>query len=226
MYFDPYRVNVENIVGLEGGLGTAASKDVPESGNASATEVVMGDDTRLTDSRNAADVYAWAKTAIKPEYTANEVGALPSNTLYAGSASAGGAATSAVKVENTLDVSMPGSNSQTANTVSFDGSGNHKVLFRAKKYSVSASNWDSVVDSDGYYTCPIILGESYNAYECPKVMLCGSTNDTLPTFAERAAYGLCIFYMGDSTNASMLTVKAKTKPTTTFYIRLKGKKME
>jgi len=32
-------------------LGTAASKDAPASGNASSTEVVLGSDTRLTDSR-------------------------------------------------------------------------------------------------------------------------------------------------------------------------------
>lgn len=33
------------------GLGTASTKDTPAAGNASATEVVKGDDTRLTDSR-------------------------------------------------------------------------------------------------------------------------------------------------------------------------------
>ena len=32
-------------------LGTAAAKDVPTTGNASTTQVVMGDDSRLTDSR-------------------------------------------------------------------------------------------------------------------------------------------------------------------------------
>lgn len=32
-------------------LGTASAKDVPTSGNASSTQVVMGDDTRLTDAR-------------------------------------------------------------------------------------------------------------------------------------------------------------------------------
>ena len=36
---------------VEGGLGSAASKDVPVSGNASTTQVVMGDDSRLTDAR-------------------------------------------------------------------------------------------------------------------------------------------------------------------------------
>ena len=58
------------------GLGTAAAKNVPSSGDASTTEVVMGDDTRLTDSRNAKDVYSWAKASTKPTYTASEVGAI------------------------------------------------------------------------------------------------------------------------------------------------------
>lgn len=54
-------------------LGTAAAKNIPSSGNASSTEVVMGDDTRLTDSRNAADVSSWAKAANKPTYNGSEI---------------------------------------------------------------------------------------------------------------------------------------------------------
>lgn len=57
-------------------LGTAAAKDVPVSGDAGTTEVVLGSDSRLTDSRNAADVYSWAKAETKPTYTASEVGAI------------------------------------------------------------------------------------------------------------------------------------------------------
>lgn len=57
-------------------LGTAAYRDIPTSGNASTSEVVLGTDTRLTDSRNAADVYSWAKAENKPTYTASEVGAI------------------------------------------------------------------------------------------------------------------------------------------------------
>ena len=57
-------------------LGTAAYRDIPTSGDASTTEVVMGNDTRLSDSRNAADVYSWAKAETKPSYTASEVGAI------------------------------------------------------------------------------------------------------------------------------------------------------
>ena len=66
-------------------LGTASSKNVASSGNASSTEVVMGNDTRLTDSRNAADVSAWAKASSKPSYTASEVGAIASTEKGANS---------------------------------------------------------------------------------------------------------------------------------------------
>lgn len=59
-------------------LGTASTKDVPTTGNASSTQVVMGNDSRLTDARNAADVSAWAKESTKPTYTASEVGAIAS----------------------------------------------------------------------------------------------------------------------------------------------------
>lgn len=37
---------------------------------------VKNTDSRLTDSRNAKDVYAWAKSSAKPSYTASEVGAV------------------------------------------------------------------------------------------------------------------------------------------------------
>ena len=65
--------------------GTAANKDVPTSGDASASQVVMGDDSRLTDSRNAKDVYSWAKASSKPAYTASEVGAIPTSAKGAAS---------------------------------------------------------------------------------------------------------------------------------------------
>lgn len=57
-------------------FGTAAQKNVPTSGNASTSQVVMGNDTRLSDARPASDVSAWAKASTKPTYTASEVGAI------------------------------------------------------------------------------------------------------------------------------------------------------
>ena len=55
-------------------LGTASAKDVAYSGNASTSQVVMGNDTRLSDARKASDVSAWAKSSTKPSYTKSEVG--------------------------------------------------------------------------------------------------------------------------------------------------------
>ena len=59
-------------------LGTASELDVATSGDASTTQVVKGDDTRLTNARPASDVSAWAKESTKPSYTATEVGAIAS----------------------------------------------------------------------------------------------------------------------------------------------------
>jgi hypothetical protein len=56
------------------GLGTASAKDIPAIGNASTTQVVFGNDTRLSDSRPASDVAAWAKASVRPTYTASDVG--------------------------------------------------------------------------------------------------------------------------------------------------------
>lgn len=60
-------------------LGTASAKDVAVSGNASTTQVVMGNDTRLSDSRPASDVSSWAKASSKPSYSYSEISGTPSS---------------------------------------------------------------------------------------------------------------------------------------------------
>lgn len=55
-------------------LGTASSYDVPATGNASTSQVVKGDDTRLTDARPASDVYPWAKAENPPTITKADIG--------------------------------------------------------------------------------------------------------------------------------------------------------
>ena len=72
---DTVDVNGKTLTEVVNELGTASKKDVAASGNASTTQVVMGNDTRLTDARKASDVSAWAKASTKPTYTASEVGA-------------------------------------------------------------------------------------------------------------------------------------------------------
>ena len=71
---DTVDVNGKTLTEVVDELGTASKKDVAASGNASTTQVVMGNDTRLTDARKASDVSAWAKASTKPTYTASEVG--------------------------------------------------------------------------------------------------------------------------------------------------------
>ena len=59
-------------------LGTASTKNVPTTGDAGNSEVVLGNDTRLSNARPASDVSSWAKASTKPAYTASEVGAIAS----------------------------------------------------------------------------------------------------------------------------------------------------
>lgn len=89
----------------------------------------------------ASDVYAWAKAANKPAYTASEVGAAASSHThsYAGSSSAGGAATSA----NKLNVGSSNIGSATQ-PVYFDSSTGLPV---ATTYSLAKS-----VPSDAKFT--------------------------------------------------------------------------
>lgn len=61
---------------LVASLGTAAFKNVPSSGNASTSEVVMGNDTRLTDARTPT-----SHTHDDRYYTESEVNTLLNNKL-------------------------------------------------------------------------------------------------------------------------------------------------
>ena len=91
--------------------GTAAWVD-PASSGGSVDTVYIGSTEYAPDANGkvtlptypttlpASDVYSWAKASSKPTYTASEVGAAASSHThkYAGSSSAGGAATSANKL--------------------------------------------------------------------------------------------------------------------------------
>ena len=100
-----------NITGIIKGNGSVCSQA------SAGSDYVATNDSRLTDSRNAADVSAWAKAATKPSYTAAEVGALASGGTAAdvtvsgtniaaalsGKVSANGAITGATNTKITYD---------------------------------------------------------------------------------------------------------------------------
>lgn len=58
------------------GLGLSGTTFSVKYGTTAGT-ACQGNDNRLSNARPASDVYAWAKAASKPSYTASEVGALP-----------------------------------------------------------------------------------------------------------------------------------------------------
>jgi len=203
-------------------LGTAAARNVPASGNASTTEVVMGNDTRLSDARNAADVYSWAKAATKPTYTASEVGALSTSTTYAGSATVGGAATSAVKVNNALSISTA-----TSNDITFQGNKSASLDMLNVILEVSALGWSNTVDADGFYTQDVVpmVGSLILTFDANKpfiVGIAGASQSARPTAAETAAYNMIDpnYTLADS--GQYFRFYTKTKPTTTFYVRAQG----
>jgi hypothetical protein len=171
----------------------------------------------------ASDVYAWAKASTKPAYTASEVGALADTTKYAGSSSAGGAANS---VNQQLRIQY----SQESPNAYFGFNGSIKTLFNiATQYCwVDAQNWSSTVDADGYYT-NVVSCTAINTFRRPIVDIAGNGNslpeiyNSLPTSEEMAAYDLCdVFYFPDGVATDSFTVKAKTKPTTSFMMSING----
>lgn len=115
--------------------------------------------------------------------------------------------------------------SDGTNEVEFNGSTN--VTFKSLdiRVQVTTSDWASVVDADGYYRKTIyLLNNQYmDTYFKTSVRLTGSDDSTLPTAEQIAAYNLIdIFDMPLSLSTNVLTLKAKTKPTNGFYIKVSG----
>lgn len=142
-----------------GSLGTASTRNVAATGDASTTQVVLGSDTRLTNARPASDVSAWAKAATKPSYTKSEVGL--SN------------------VDNTSDASKSVlsatklTTARTINGVSFDGSANISVPV----------DWSSVTGK------PAVIAAGADAAAARSAIGAGTSNLTLGTTAGTALAG-------------------------------------
>lgn len=105
-------------------LGTAAAKDVPSSGNASTTQVVMGNDSRLTDSRT------------------------PTSHTHGNITNAGGITASGVTIANgdaLVIVDSSETNKLVAKTsVTFDGSTTTKALSQKGTFETFLTSHQSI----------------------------------------------------------------------------------
>lgn len=94
---------------------------------------------------------------------------------------------------------------------------------RCIRATIPSTGWSSTTDASGYYTNTVTLSQNINTSFRPLISLIGSTNNTEATDAQKAAYNLCSVYnFPDSANATTMTVKAKTRPTETFYVTVEG----
>jgi hypothetical protein len=88
------------------------------------------------------------------------------------------------------------------------------------RYTVTASSWSASVNADGYYTYSVSLSPSFNTSYAPNIYLAGSTDSTAPTDTAKGQYAYverCRL-----SGSTSLTLYAKTKPTSTFYIYVEG----
>ena len=93
---------------------------------------------------------------------------------------------------------------------------------RYERYTITASSWSASPDANGYYTYSLTTS-AYNTYKGVEMQNVGSADGVRATNAEKAAFNLVSdFYMANGTGVTDATLYAKTKPTTTFYIMLKG----
>ena len=135
-------------------------------------------------------------------------------------------ATVANQVQSNLDLRLFRFSESSASGVaySYNGSSIKKLYFVKTKVNIYSGSWSSSANSDGYYTYNISnptfrLETTYQ----PNIYCVGQSASIRPTAAQIAAYRNICEPNGyvDCTSASM-TLYAKTKPTTTFYIVVEG----
>lgn len=96
------------------------------------------------------------------------------------------------------------------------GSGNTKLKTR---YSIFYSSWSSSPNSDGYYTYSLTLSPTLDTTVSPDVLIAGSSNASQPTDTHKTMFS---YVERCYLSGSSLTLYAKTKPTSTFYIWVEG----
>lgn len=150
-----------------------------------------------------------------------------STTLFEiGNGTANNARANAFEVSSAGDVVAAGEITDGGNNVLSDKYDATSLVFVNERFTISASGWSST-QTNGYYTYTLSTGNTkYNTYSDVTMANVGVDDSTDATSAEKAAYALVNkFDMADGTGVDSFTLYAKTKPTTTFYIKLSGRYM-
>lgn len=88
--------------------------------------------------------------------------------------------------------------------------------------TIFADNWSNTTDANGYYTNTVTLSTPINANYKAIIDSWVASNADNPN-EQRAAYNMCNeFYFPSGEATTSMTVKAKTKPTVTFYVWVLG----
>lgn len=150
-------------------LGTAAFKNIATSGDASITEVVIGNDSRLSDSRPASDVYSWAKAPTKPSYNASEVGALASDgTAVRATADADGNTISSTYMKKGVDYVTAGKRANTTLGAKATAEGDGTAATATAGHAEGNGTTVSAVcgHAEGYGTVVLSQGGHAEGYNC------------------------------------------------------------
>lgn len=110
---------------------TNSSGTISVTYGAAAGTACQGNDSRLSNSRPASDVSAWAKASTKPTYTWTEITSKPSwigsskptyTASEVGALASGGTAVNASKVANSFIFKVAGGSTEGTNLYTFNGS--------------------------------------------------------------------------------------------------------
>ena len=156
---------------LEADLGTAAYKDVPASGNAGTGQVVMGNDSRLTDSRTPTNHAASHRTGGTDPITPESIGAATVSALAGKLDKSGGTMTGSIDFtdNNGIGVGNVTIRSTTNNEVEYynGGAGFHIRLINGKAlYAATLEDIAQNFSNQTSYTVGQLVVYEGKLYRC------------------------------------------------------------
>ena len=213
------------------GVNTTASGAYTHAGGSNTSATATGA-TAFGLGSIASHQYSFAEgsytqTGAQNQHVSGKYNVGKSTTLFeVGNGTSTNARANAFEVEADGDVVAAGEITDGGNNVLSDKYDATSLVFVNERFTISASGWSSTQTS-GYYTYTLSTGNTkYNTYSDVTMANVGVDDSTDATSAEKAAYALVNkFDMADGTGVDSFTLYAKTKPTTTFYIKLSGRYM-